>query len=260
MNKRRGFLSIGALLAIIFAFFSLNAIGASATSNKVTICHATSSESNPWERLVVDDNATAGHFEESGTPLSGHEDDILLSGDVPCPTEEESLASATFTLECFAEQAQLVANVAVSGPVPDAFLTLVTTSGSLDPDVQDINWVTRSYAVLSASAFGADVGDSLTASLVLGSTTVDSQTFTVPDCSPEVTTTTQPAPTTTVPTTPTTVPVVTTTPPVVTTVAPPTKLPITGLPSVVPIGAGILIFVGGTLLLIRRRDWSKLGI
>lgn len=57
---------------------------------KETICHATSSEVNPWVRLVVNPNAFNGHFEENGTPLAGHEEDILLEGDVECPLPDES--------------------------------------------------------------------------------------------------------------------------------------------------------------------------
>lgn len=53
---------------------------------KVTICHATSSETNPWTRTVVSENATAGHFENNGTTKAGHEGDKLFEGDVVCPT------------------------------------------------------------------------------------------------------------------------------------------------------------------------------
>lgn len=56
-------------------------------AEKVTICHATSSEGNPWVRIVVAEQAQGGHFENNGTPLAGHEDDVLLEGDVACPGE-----------------------------------------------------------------------------------------------------------------------------------------------------------------------------
>lgn len=52
---------------------------------KITICHATSAEKNPWVRIVVSENAYKAHFENPGTPLAGHEDDVLLQGDKPCP-------------------------------------------------------------------------------------------------------------------------------------------------------------------------------
>jgi hypothetical protein len=60
--------------------------------NKITICHATSSSSNSYNRIVVSANATNGHFDNNGTPLSGHEDDLFFQGEVDCPS-----ASATPT-------------------------------------------------------------------------------------------------------------------------------------------------------------------
>src|SRR5688572_766917 len=54
-------------------------------NNKVTICHATGSATNPYVRTVVNANAISGHFENNGTPKSGHEDDLLFQGEVDCP-------------------------------------------------------------------------------------------------------------------------------------------------------------------------------
>lgn len=62
---------------------------ASAQSDKVTICHATSSEENPWVRIVVSENAIGGHFDNPGTPKAGHEDDILLQGEQDCPEQPD---------------------------------------------------------------------------------------------------------------------------------------------------------------------------
>ena len=63
----------------------------------VTICHATESEENPWTKIVVSENAIGGHFENQGTPLNGHEDDLLFSGDVDCPEPEQELESELIT-------------------------------------------------------------------------------------------------------------------------------------------------------------------
>jgi hypothetical protein len=80
------------IIAIAAAILGLTLASASTIkvkeSNKVTICHATGSEKNPYVRTVVDEHATKGHFDNQGTPLAGHEDDILLQGDVECTTPE----------------------------------------------------------------------------------------------------------------------------------------------------------------------------
>ncbi len=65
---------------------------------KITICHATSSETNPYVRIVTDQSSTKGHFDEHGTPQAGHEEDILLSGDVSCPTPPLQPTAPTCTL------------------------------------------------------------------------------------------------------------------------------------------------------------------
>lgn len=54
-------------------------------NEKITICHATESESNPWFRIVISEKAKNGHFEVNGTPLAGHEKDIYFDGEWECP-------------------------------------------------------------------------------------------------------------------------------------------------------------------------------
>lgn len=74
------------LIAIISIIILAGAGIAFATpAPKVTICHATSSETNPWVRTVVSENAISGHFENNGTTKAGHEGDVLLQGEVDCP-------------------------------------------------------------------------------------------------------------------------------------------------------------------------------
>jgi hypothetical protein len=84
-------------LVIIFAFVLLNFLlvvyvrQANATPPaQVTICHATGSASNPYTTIHVSENAISGHFENNGTPKSGHEDDLLLQGTVDCPSPSPS--------------------------------------------------------------------------------------------------------------------------------------------------------------------------
>lgn len=76
-----------------------------AMGNKITICHATSSETNPYVEITIAceamyGNGNAGHFSENGTTLAGHEDDYVLheggscnipTEAVPTPTPTESL-------------------------------------------------------------------------------------------------------------------------------------------------------------------------
>lgn len=59
---------------------------------KVTICHATSSATNPYEQIVVSENAIGGHFDNPGTPKAGHEDDLLFEGEVDCPSPSPSVS------------------------------------------------------------------------------------------------------------------------------------------------------------------------
>ena len=80
---------IVALLLGVISFFGnfKNHVEATQLEN-VTICHATGSESNPFVKILVDSSAISGHFENNGTPKSGHEDDLLFEGDVECPDGE----------------------------------------------------------------------------------------------------------------------------------------------------------------------------
>lgn len=53
-----------------------------AQGGRITICHATSSEENPYVEITVAceamyGNGNAGHFDENGTTQAGHEDDFV---------------------------------------------------------------------------------------------------------------------------------------------------------------------------------------
>src|SRR3989344_7595360 len=78
-------------LAAVTLFSFSNYIIASHNENHgnevITICHATESEANPYTKLVVSNLSQAGHFDNNGTPNSGHEDDLWFEGDVPCPDD-----------------------------------------------------------------------------------------------------------------------------------------------------------------------------
>jgi len=42
-----------------------------------SICHATSSETNPYNFLTLPPEPLSAHFDEFGTPLAGHEKDFI---------------------------------------------------------------------------------------------------------------------------------------------------------------------------------------
>lgn len=81
MKRQLVFIISVLLTGLVSGVFIVRAVPAS----KVTICHATSSAENPWVRIVVSDSAIGGHFDNPGSPKAGHEDDILLEGEVDCP-------------------------------------------------------------------------------------------------------------------------------------------------------------------------------
>src|SRR5688572_17664741 len=77
-------------IIMFFAFAALMALGFAVTGaatnddKKVTICHKTSSVTNPFVTLTISENAVfgpGGHFNENGTTQAGHEEDTMG----PCP-------------------------------------------------------------------------------------------------------------------------------------------------------------------------------
>ncbi len=74
------------LLATITLTALSGAVAVAAPAPKVTICHATSSVTNPWVRIVTSENGINGHFLNNGTTKAGHESDLLFLTEVPCPT------------------------------------------------------------------------------------------------------------------------------------------------------------------------------
>ncbi len=77
-------------LTIVLAFSLVGMVAFATQSNpakpdKDTICHATGSQTNPYVRIVVNWNAINGHFNNNGSPLQGHQGDLLFEGEVDCP-------------------------------------------------------------------------------------------------------------------------------------------------------------------------------
>ena len=73
--RRARLLGWFAVVSLMAAAFAPSAFAA----DKVTICHATSSEKNPYNPITVDAGASYfPHLDSNGNPLSGHEQDFLL--------------------------------------------------------------------------------------------------------------------------------------------------------------------------------------
>jgi hypothetical protein len=78
-----GLVSVAITLSSFFA--TGNNLVFAQPKEKVTICHATSSGNNPYEQIIVDKHAISGHFDNNGTHLAGHEQDLMYGGEVQCP-------------------------------------------------------------------------------------------------------------------------------------------------------------------------------
>ena len=74
-----------ALVAVVIATAFAGAVAAS-DGDKVTICHGTASEPNPYSLITVDASALAGHFDGTapGHGPNNHPDVYPVDG--ACPT------------------------------------------------------------------------------------------------------------------------------------------------------------------------------
>jgi outer membrane biosynthesis protein TonB len=84
MNSRR----LHYIAVLVAALFVLGTSAVIAKQDKVLVCHATSSEANPYVTLEVPANEGGypqGHYTENGTPKAGHEDDYLGACPEPSP-------------------------------------------------------------------------------------------------------------------------------------------------------------------------------
>lgn len=113
-------LLVASLLSIsLVGGFSSVVSGANNNNNKITICHATSSATNPWNRIVVSVNANNGHFDNNGTAKAGHETDLVFQGEVNCP---QVTATPTMT------QAPTAVPTYIPTPTATVFPTSIPTT------------------------------------------------------------------------------------------------------------------------------------
>lgn len=80
----RNVVVFGVILATFCVYWADSALAYK--PEKVTICHATGSSSNPFTTIHTSPNAISGHFNNNGTTKAGHEDDLIFEGEVNCPT------------------------------------------------------------------------------------------------------------------------------------------------------------------------------
>lgn len=96
MIKQKSLVTLSAFVMSAFLMLATrNYVHAVSNNSKVTICHATSSATNPYTQIVVSENAIGGHFENPGTPKAGHELDLLFQGEVACPGGVNPTATPT---------------------------------------------------------------------------------------------------------------------------------------------------------------------
>ena len=80
-------------LTALLATFAIAGLGLAATGsaegNKVSLCHGTASEPNPYVLISVDESALAGHFDGTapGHGWRNHPDVALAEGETECPGE-----------------------------------------------------------------------------------------------------------------------------------------------------------------------------
>lgn len=109
---------------LFFTFASVVRGDNPTTDPKTTICHATGSERNPYNKITISTNAVSdsGHLD--------HEDDLIDDGEIDCP---DSIVTSTPTEGGTESSSEAV--VLTSIPTPTDFLTFTPTPSSLPTKV-----------------------------------------------------------------------------------------------------------------------------
>ena len=96
MSKQKSLVTLSVFVMSAFLMLATrNFVQAVSNNAKVTICHATSSVTNPYTTNVVSENAIGGHFNNPGSPKAGHELDLYVQGEVDCPVGTNPTATPT---------------------------------------------------------------------------------------------------------------------------------------------------------------------
>jgi hypothetical protein len=103
---KRLLIAIAAAMPVLFAGVVAAAHGQEAATptvtppSKITICHKTGSESNPWRRITVSSRAMTNPKSKSGSLLRGHlrhAGDAIVVGTAACPSPTLTPAPTTTT-------------------------------------------------------------------------------------------------------------------------------------------------------------------
>jgi CHRD domain len=81
--------AVAATLALVGVAESRHASARVAAPSKLTICHKTGSESNPWRRITVSSRAISSPTSSAGATLRahlGHTGDAVVTGTAGCPS------------------------------------------------------------------------------------------------------------------------------------------------------------------------------
>jgi len=81
IDTMKRYIIVVAVLAVLG--FTSTAFATQEKPHKVTICHADGQ--GGYVRIITDKHAIKGHFYNHNEPKRGHEDDLLLEGEVECP-------------------------------------------------------------------------------------------------------------------------------------------------------------------------------
>jgi hypothetical protein len=162
LHKALAAIAIAAMVLSSFAFAPLAFAGVSVPTQpddaKVTICHA--NESGSFQTIHTSEHAPNGHFENNGTPKSGHEDDLLFPGEVDCP-----VTTGTITVTKV-----VVNDDGGSAKVKDFDLFVATTKVKSDHSEE---FLPGTYAITESGAETANYDAVYTGACSTGSITVE---------------------------------------------------------------------------------------
>lgn len=116
-------------------------------SDKITICHRTHSETNPYNKITVSSSAWGAQNAHSGHQTPDGKGDIILIGDVPCPSDiidsgpDSDMDSDLYTedLRPTGDPVTSKTTTAKDEAVPDEVITALTKLVLIEKNVKDMD-------------------------------------------------------------------------------------------------------------------------